>query len=225
MGRLPRLYAQGYDAAPMTSSPSRDLQFGIEVAGRRSYTWHVRSGAHQPELFIDRENLPPKVHLSLHTSGDWHMKVRRRKVHQWHRPAELTLGYTRALAIVQPVAVATVELPAPADVHLLKVAADAEPTLFDVWIERPGANPEGWPGKNAEGTALVGRIPLAGGAGTCCVVSRQTPVTPGSAALEPPTETQVTWMQETAKQGRLYGTVIGALEDGTVVLLDGRYQA
>jgi hypothetical protein len=148
------------------TAPSGDLRFGIEVAGLRSYTWHIRSGAHQPELFIDRENLPPKVHLSLHASGDWHMRVRRRKVHQWRKPAELTPGYTRALAIVQPVAVATVALPPPAGAHMLTVAADAEPTLFDVWIERPRANPTSWPGKNAAGTALVGRIPLAGGAGT-----------------------------------------------------------
>ena len=95
----------------------------------------------------------------------------------------------------------------------------------DVWIERPGANPGSWPGKNAVGTALVGRIPLAGGAGTCCVVSRQAPVTSGSATLEPPTEEQLAWMQDRARQGRLYGTMIGALEDGTVVLLDGRYEA
>jgi hypothetical protein len=56
-------------------------------------------------------------------------------------------------------------------------------------------------------------------------VSRQAPVTPGSANLEPPTEEQLAWMQDRARQGRLYGTVIGALEDGTVVLLDGRYEA
>jgi hypothetical protein len=107
----------------------------------------------------------------------------------------------------------------------LNLPRDAEPTLVDVWIERTGANPDGWPGKNADGTALVGRIPLAGGAGTCCVVSRQAPVTSGSAKLEPPTEEQLAWMQDRARQGRLYGTVIGALEDGTVVLLDGRYEA
>jgi hypothetical protein len=95
-----------------------------------------------------------------------------------------------------------------------------------VWIELPGANPGSWPGKNADGTALVGRIPPAGGAGTCCVVSRQAPVTAGagSATLEPPTGEQLAWMQDRARQGRLYGTV-GALEDGTVALLDGRHEA
>jgi hypothetical protein len=202
--------------------PGACLQFGIQVGGQRSYTWRVRSGAKNPELFVERENLPPAVHLSLHASGQWHMKVRRRRVHQWRKPAEITPGYTRALAIVQPVAVAMFALPAPADAHILKLSADAEPTEFDVWIERAGANLQSWPGKNADGTVLVGRIPLAGGAGTCCVVSRQTPITPGSATFERPTEEQLTWMQESATEGCLYCTIIGDLDDETVALLDLR---
>jgi hypothetical protein len=151
------------------------------------------------------------------------MKVRRRKVHEWSKPAELTPGYTRALAIVQPVAVAMVAFPAPAGAHLLNLPGDADPTQFDLWIERPGANLQSWPGKNADRTQLVGRIPLASGAGTCCVVSRQVQLTPGSATLERPTEEQLSWMQNRAAESRLYGTLIGGLDDGTVVLLDHRY--
>ena len=207
------------------TSPSPDLRFGIRDGTRRSYTWRVRSGAKKPELFIERENLPPTVHLSLHASGDWHMKVRRRKVHEWARPAELTPGYTRALAIVQPVAVAMFALPPPPGTQLLSQPADAEPTRFDLWMERPGANLQGWPGKNVDRTQLVGRIPLAGGAGTCCVVSFQTQLTPVSATLELPTDEQLGWMQTRAAQARLYGTMVGGLSDGTLVLLDGRYDS
>ena len=101
------------------TSASPALQFGIQVGGQRSYTLRIRSGAKNPELFVERENLPPTVHLSLHASGQWHMKVRRRRVHQWPKPAEITPGYTRALAIVQPVTVAMFALPAPAGAHLL----------------------------------------------------------------------------------------------------------
>ena len=205
-------------------SPTLDLRFGVVVNGQRSYTWHVRSGANKPELFVDRENLPHKVHLSLHKSGDWHMKVGRRAVHEWRRPAELTPGYTRALAIMQPVAVAMFALPAPADAHILKLPADGQPTQFDLWIERLGANLQGWPGKNADGTLLVGRIPLAIGAGTCCVVTRQAPMGPVSfTSADRPTDRQRTWMQDRATEGRLYHTLIGELSDGTVVLLDGRF--
>jgi hypothetical protein len=38
-----------------------------------------------------------------------------------------------------------------------------------------------------------------------------------------PTDTQRTWMQDSATEGRLYHTLIGDLPDGTVVLLDGRF--
>ena len=109
-----------------------------------------------------KPNLPTTVHLSLHASGQSHMKLRRRSVHQWTKPAEITAGYTRALTVVQPVAVAIFALPVPVGPQLLKLPADAEPTEFDVWIEHPGANLQSWPGKNADGTVLVGRIPLAG---------------------------------------------------------------
>jgi hypothetical protein len=207
------------------TSPSPDLRFGIRVGTKRSYSWGVRSGAKKPELFVERENLPPTVHLSLHASGQWHMKVRRRKVHHWIKPAELTPGYTRALAIVQPVVVAVFTLPALPDTQLLSQPADAEPTRFDLWIERPGANLQGWPGKNVDRTQLVGRIPLAGGAGTCCVVSRQTHLTPGSATLELPTDEQLAWMQTRAAEGRLYGTMVGSLSDGTLALVDGRFDS
>jgi hypothetical protein len=53
-------------------------------------------------------------------------------------------------------------------------------------------------------------------------VSRQTAIAPGSATLEQPTEEQLTWMQDRAAEGRLYCTIIGDLDDETVVLLDLR---
>jgi hypothetical protein len=55
------------------------------------------------------------------------------------------------------------------------------------------------------------------------VVSRQVHLAPGSATLEKPTEEQLSWMQTRAAEGRLYGTLVGGLDDETVVLLDGRY--
>jgi hypothetical protein len=204
------------------TSASPALQFGIQVRGQRSYTWRIRSGAKNPELFVERENLPPTVHLSLHASGQWHMKVRRRREHQWPQAGG---DHTRLHPCSGDRAagdVAMFALPAPAGAHLLELPADAESTAFNVWIERPGANLQSWPGRNADGTVLVGRIPLAGGAGTCCVVSRQTAITPGSATLERPTDRQLTWMQDTAAKGRLYCTIIGDLDDKTLVLLDLR---
>jgi hypothetical protein len=164
------------------------------------------------------------MHLSLHTSTKWHMKVGRRTVFEWDQPAELIPGYTRALVIVQPVAVAMFALPKPAGAAFLDLPVDAEPTLFEVWIERTGANLLSWPGKNASGTALVGRIPLAGGVGTCCVVSLQAPV-PSVSYTPPigPTDEQFSWFEKTSAQGSLYGTMIVGSDDGALFLLDGRF--
>jgi hypothetical protein len=61
---------------------SRDLRFGIEIDGRRSRCWRVRAGAELPELFAEREGLERAWHLSLHSSGQWHMKVKGKAVVQ-----------------------------------------------------------------------------------------------------------------------------------------------
>jgi hypothetical protein len=203
--------------------PSPDLRFGIEVDGQRSYTWRVRSAVKLPQLYVERENFPHVLHLSLHTSGEWRIEVRGREVHKWKRPAELTPGYTRALVIMQPTVVATIAQPAPTGAEILKLPADAEPTHFDLWIERPGANPQSWPGQRAMGTAFVGRIPLAGGAGSCCVVSRQGPIPPGSITRPKPSQEEFARMRAAAAEGHLYGTITAELEDGTVALIDGRF--
>jgi len=53
---------------------------------------------------------------------------------------------------------------APEDVALVPVAFGIETsTVFSIFIERPGANlNNSWPGKSADRSTFVGRIPLAG---------------------------------------------------------------
>jgi hypothetical protein len=135
---------------------------------------------------------------------------------------ELFPGYTRAVGIVQPVAVAHREGPAPADVQLVSVAPDADPTTFSLFIERPGANQATWPGKNAEGTTFVGRIPLAADAGTCCVVALQHPLEPGKVELPRPSDDELRQMRNWAANGVLVTTVVGELSDGAIGLIDLR---
>jgi hypothetical protein len=124
--------------------------FGITAGGKRSSYWRVRAGAKQPELFLEREGCDKRFHFSLHASGRWHMKEGRHERISWVRPGEVVPGYTRAVGIVQPVAMAHRGDPAPDDVVLMPVTDDAEPTTFSLFIERPGANlNNSWPGKNA----------------------------------------------------------------------------
>jgi len=119
--------------------------------------------------------------------------------------------YTRAVGIVQPVATAVREDPPAEETVLVPVPADANPTTFSLFIERPGANLDNsWPGKNADGTTLVGRIPLAG-AGTCCVVALQQPLQPGRADFPRPSHDELRWMRDVAARGPLITTIIGLM--------------
>ena len=198
------------------------IRFGITVDGQRSSFWRVRAGMKQPELFVEREAYGAKYHFSLHASGQWHMKESGIERHHWAKPAEMVPGYTRAVGIVQPVAVAHRDDPAPENVILVPVAADADPTTFSIFIERPGANLNSWPGKNADGTTFVGRIPMAAGAGTCCIVALQEPLQPGQARMPRPSGDELRQMREWAAQGVLSLTIVGDLSDGAISLLDVR---
>jgi hypothetical protein len=176
----------------------------------------------QPELFLEREGYGKTWHVSLHVSGQWHMKESGKAQISWNRPPEVVPGYTRAVGIVEPVVVAHREDPAPSDVELVPVAADSDPTVFSVFIERPGANMNGWPGKNADRSTFVGRIPLAADAGTCCIVAVQAPLVPGKIVGPRPSEAELRQMREWAVNGVLVTTVIGDMSDGAIALIDLR---
>ena len=106
---------------------------------------------------------------------------------------------------------------------LVPTSADANPTTFSLFIEPPRANLDNsWPGKNADGTTLVGRIPLAACAGTCCVVALQQPLQPGRADFACPTYDELRWMRDVAARGPLVTTIIGELSDGAIALIDLR---
>ena len=207
---------------PIVSNQSPILRFGITCDGKRSSYWRVRAGMAKPELFLEHEGFGKVWHISLHVSGEWHMVTRRKERARWDHPGELFPGYTRAVGIVQPVAVAHREGPAPADVQLVSVAPDADPTTFSLFIERPGANQAVWPGKNAEGTTFVGRIPLAADAGTCCVVALQHPLEPGKVELPRPSDDELRQLRHWAANGVLVTTVVGELSDGAIGLIDLR---
>jgi hypothetical protein len=192
------------------------LRFGITTEGRRSSYWRVRAGMKQPELFLEMEGDGKRWHFSLHASDQWHMKEGRKERLSWDKPDEMIPGYTRAVGIVQPVAVAHREDSAREGVTLIPVSLDADPTTFSILIERPGANLKSWPGKNADGTTFVGRIPLAAGAGTCCIVALQEPLQPGRLALPCPRDDELRQMRLWAVQGVLITTIIGKLSDGAI---------
>jgi hypothetical protein len=212
-------------ARTVTSVENRSpiICFAITSDGKRAAYWRLRAGLKQPELFLEREGYGKKFHFSLHASGQWHMKEGRQERISWARPGEVVPGYTRAVGIVQPVATAVREDPPAEETVLVPALVDTNPTTFSLFIERPGANLDNsWPGKDADGTTLVGRIPLATGAGTCCVVALQQPLQPGQADFPRPSDDELRWMRDTAAQGPLILAIIGELTDGAIALVDLR---
>jgi hypothetical protein len=197
--------------------------FAITSGSKRAAYWRIRAGVKQPELFLQREGYGKKFHFSLHASGQWHMKEGRQERIRWARPSQVVPGYTRAIGIVQPVATAVREDPPTEETVLVPALADANPTTFSVFIERPGASlDDSWPGKNADATTLVGRIPLAVGAGSCCVVALQQPIEPGQADFARPSDDELRWMRDVAARGPLVITIVGGLSDGAIALIDLR---
>ena len=171
---------------------------------------------------MEREGYGSKWHLSLHASGRWHMKESGKPLITWNRRPELVPGYTRAVAIVDPVAVAHREDPPTEEVELVPAEAVADPTVFSLFLERPGANMNGWPGKNADRSTFVGRVPLAAGTGTCCVVAVQAPLSPGRLVGPRPSDDELRQMRDRAVNGVLVMTVFGEMSDGAIALIDLR---
>lgn len=199
-----------------------ELLFGVAVIDgdyqARSRHWRVRSAAKQPEVFVEQEGLARVAHLSLHASGAWHLVVGKRWVHEWSRPEALVPGYVRALAIVQPPSVTVLQtLSDDPAAQFWATGRDADPAVFNVFLEEPGVDVTSWPYRRSQGAELGGRLPLAGGAGTCRVVAYRVPIAPFDADLADDSER----FDEFAGSGRGMSTIVGRLEDGTVALFDG----
>ncbi len=203
-----------------------NVRFGILVGRTRARCWRVRSGARRPEVFIEREGLERAVHLSLHESGDWHMKVAGKKAREWSRPEEFHAGYTRAAVIVQPPAIAALATAAPPNAVMVALEERSDDAAqFNVFLERPGANPGTWPGMRSMGTELIARLPLAGESGTVCVVVHRAAIAGGTRTAPRPSDEAIALMTEAAKEGSLYATLIGFEPDGAVSLIDVRHGA
>jgi len=199
------------------------VRFGITSKGKRSGCWRLRSGVAKPELFLEREGQGRQWHFSLHESGRWHMKENGKPLFFWARPPEVVPGYTRAIGIVQPVAVAHHDERAPGDVVLIPVSPETQAVAFSVYFERPGANMNGWPGKNADGTLFVGRMPLAQDTGTCCIIAKHEALQPSMSLTGPrPSGAELERMRQIAATGMLAITIIGELADGAIGLIDLR---
>ena len=211
-------------AVPSTAVKNRSpiISFGIACGAKRSACWRLRAGVAKPELFLEREGQGKRWHLSLHASGRWHMKMEHRERVSWSRPDEVVPGYTRAVGVVQPLSVVDIESAPQENAKLVSVSPCSDAVTFSIFIERTDANLNSWPGRNAMRTAFVGRIPIAGDLGTCCVVAHQEPLQPGEMRLNRPTDQKLAEMRAAAANGTLFMTMMGELSDGAIALIDLR---
>lgn len=131
-------------------------------------------------------------------SGQWHMKEGHQERFSWIRPNEVVPGYTRAIGIVQPVAVIHREDLAPEGIGFIPVSPDADPRTFSIFIERPGAISIAGRAriKNVDGSTFVWRIPLATSAGTCCIVALQESLQSGRAEFLRPSDEELRQIRE-----------------------------
>jgi hypothetical protein len=171
-------------------------------------------------VFLEREGLESEIHFSLHESGRWHLKARTQTLPYWTRPDEIRRGFTRAAVIVQPEAVATVTYPPHEHALLVPVGPGGDAAQFNVFLERPGANLESWPGRTAMGTELVGRVPLAAGAGSCCVVLHRAPLGDRVLTLPRPPDDQVLALQQATSEHDVGMTLFGCEPDGALTIID-----
>jgi hypothetical protein len=110
-------------------------------------------------------------------------------------------------------------------VKLVRVSADTDPVIFSLFLELPGANMHGWPGKKSMGMVLIGRLPLAPrvpGKGTWCVIAHQERFGIDHVKMPRLSDSDLEWMKTLAEKGELFGTGIGALDDGAMALFDLR---
>jgi hypothetical protein len=202
----------------------REARFGINVGGLRSRTWRVRSGVKRPELFIEREGLEDIAHVSLHESGKWHMKARGKAVFHWLRPDEIHPGYTRAMVIAQPWPVAMHADAAPdGSIFVPLHKGDERTPQFNIFVERPGANQDTWPGSRSLNTQLITRIPMTDGC-TCCVVMQRAPIGPGSQTFGFKDAGDRARLEELLSSPTGMMTLIGVELDGAITLIDGRVE-
>jgi hypothetical protein len=152
--------------------PDCTLRFVVGTREKHSLSWKIRihSKVDGAEIYLMPREISNDYHVSLHKSGNWHVRVGEGEARArgfepddlrgplWKRPKELALGVTLAFRIVvtsasisrtHPVSKAgsTTFIPPPSEgrsIELSVVLTSGPPTE------------DHWPGKNSMGTGLVG---------------------------------------------------------------------
>ena len=209
-----------------------ELRFGVgHEGGSGGRYWNLRSAATRPELYLRHVRLGAFFGFSLHEHPDyWQAKVVRRlgadpEYVKFPRPEEFHPGYTKAIVVLMHAGLAERGTPATKTSVVWHEAARPEHIVhFTLFIERPGANLDTWPGKRASGTAFIGRLTMADGS-TAVVVAHETLAQEVTYKV-PSTEAQRDEMRASVRGiidrgGDPWVMTWGTQDDGTVVVIEG----
>jgi hypothetical protein len=181
--------------------PEHSLRFGVRALnGNTSDVWKcwTATGTQRRDVYLTSRPLGHALKLSLHESGQWHLGFDSNKrdklfnpgtvpetrfLGRWQRDQAGTAPLVLAVRIYFPSASPSeAQRPAPLDTVWIEAAPEGQSTevaIFLINVTGPVIN---WPGKNALGTKLVGRLPLEGG-GQVCVVHRTVTTWPEAPAV------------------------------------------
>ncbi len=160
----------------------RELRFGVRaISGRCAATWKVwNEGSKSNDVYVACRALGGELKASLHQSGQWHISFTRtffttkfpgspenprtRFPDSWHRPKELSPGFTLAHRIVVPWYAATSRPRVEAEEVIWVPPAPADHANEFAVIFTSRECPEGeWPGSRSMKSGLVGSFQIPSG--------------------------------------------------------------
>jgi hypothetical protein len=144
--------------------------------GPASGVWQVRTSASDMDIYIERRDLRANLHISLHASGQFHIKQTGlpgpAEVMKWRRPDPHHPGYTRVFHInIASIGLKPKPRHSKAGVHWLDAGAEGSMVEVTVWTSR--SEPSELAGM-IHGTRLVDRLDVVDGS-ALILVSRVVP--------------------------------------------------
>ena len=148
--------------------------------GFRSATWNCFAQTHKDDFYLACREFKGAMKVSFHETGEWHVGFDEgfldknapkdspllvdRFPSKWQEPKELLPGVRLAFRIIVPEYVITV----PKKEEKRSLVWIPSPPLgkgveISIFLTHPEAKVSSWPGANAMGTSLVGKIDLESG--------------------------------------------------------------
>lgn len=206
---------------------ARELRFGVAPSSAQPGTryWTLRAAARRPELYLRGSRTGSFFGVSLHEDPEhWHWKIARPgelpEYKTWTRPAQLVPGYTRAVEVVVHTVTATYGPQASSKSKVVWYVPSVQDLRihFNLFIESPGANLDGWPAKN-HGSLFIGRVDLSDGS-TAVVVATESAHEEQTWTLPRPDEETLQRMLAAVDSGQSWLILMGVGDDGTAWLLE-----